>query len=154
MQISKSFQKCTANWPIKFRQPRQGTDKDCNRLRETFLALGYDVYIRTDVRGRDLYEYDILQLARSEVWNSGTYASLIVCILSHGAEGTVSGVDNVHVKMNKLKYAFNSRDCPGLHGKPKMFIIQACQGISHQIIQDSEPTSPGATFKLTRNDLN
>ena len=31
-----------------------------------------------------------------------------------------------------MKYAFNSKDCPGLHGKPKIFIVQAFQGSKRQ----------------------
>lgn len=47
----------------------QVRDQDCNRLRETFLALGFDVYLRHDVHSRDLYAYDLLQLARSKLWS-------------------------------------------------------------------------------------
>ena len=57
------------------------------------------------------------------------YASLVVCLLSHGDQGTVCGVDNEKVNVVELQYEiFNSESCPELSDKPKIFIIQACQG--------------------------
>jgi hypothetical protein len=60
--------------------------------------------------------------------NFSSYASLVVCILSHGNEDVVEGVDGKNIKINELKYKFNSNDCPTLNGKPKIWIIEACQG--------------------------
>jgi Caspase domain len=65
-------------------------------------------------------------LARSTIWSS--YASMALCILSHGGDGVIYGTNWEPVRMNNLKYAFNHEQCPELSGKPKMFIIQACRG--------------------------
>ncbi len=57
------------------------------------------------------------------------YASLVVCFLGHGDQGVVIGVDNGRVPLNKIQYdAFDDNHCPDLKGKPKVFIILACQG--------------------------
>jgi hypothetical protein len=69
--------------------------------------------------------YQINELTQQ---NFSSYASLVVCILSHGDKGVVEGVDSECIKINDLKYKFNSNDCPTLNGKPKIWIIQACQG--------------------------
>ncbi len=64
--------------------------------------------------------------------NFSTYASLIVCILSHGDENVVEGTDGKSLNINELKYKFNSNACLSLNGKPKIWIIQACQGTENQ----------------------
>lgn len=57
------------------------------------------------------------------------YASLVVCFLGHGDQGVVTGVNNVGVPLNTIQYeTFDDEHCPDLSGKPKVFIILACQG--------------------------
>lgn len=55
------------------------------------------------------------------------YGSLVVCLLSHGFEGHILCSDNVPVNINRLKSKFSLEKCPHLYGKPKIFIVQACQ---------------------------
>ena len=52
----------------------------------------------------------------------------ILCILSHGKEGTVFGYDEQEVKVKELSSYLNNTNCPQMKHKPKMLIIQACQG--------------------------
>lgn len=55
--------------------------------------------------------------------------ALIVCVMSHGAAGLVYGSDNGKVNIEKdIVMPFNGYNCPDLIDKPKIFIIQACQG--------------------------
>lgn len=56
------------------------------------------------------------------------YGSLVVCFLSHGIENAIATSDSRFLNLNKLKYKFSLRKCPSLYGKPKIFIVQACQG--------------------------
>ena len=65
-------------------------------------------------------------LARSSIWSS--YASMALCIFSHGGDGVIYGTNGESVRMNDLKYAFNHDECSELSGKPKLFVIQACRG--------------------------
>jgi hypothetical protein len=81
-----------------------------------------DIY--QNLKAQDLRN-QIDELAKKDF---SSYASLVVCILSHGDEGVVAGVDSKNIKINDLKYKFNSNDCHSLNGKPKIWIIQACQG--------------------------
>jgi len=66
------------------------------------------------------------------------YASLVVCILSHGDKGVVYGVDCLPVEINHLRDIFSFDNCPEMTGKPKIFIIFACQGNRGQIVK--QPT--------------
>jgi len=62
------------------------------------------------------------------------FASLVVCILSHGDKGVVEGVDGAQISLNRLQYAWNDGNCSALKGKPKIFIVFACQGANNQMI--------------------
>ena len=92
------------------------------------MSLGYDIIVYKDLSAKRIRK-NIKELVESDFEG---YASLIVCLLSHGEEGTIFGSDWLPVRINDLKFAFNSHDCPSLHGKPKIFIVQACQGYSYQ----------------------
>ena len=61
--------------------------------------------------------------------------------MGHGDKGVLYGVDDVPVSLNEIQYeAFNDLTCPDLKGKPKVFIVLACQGEKiQQVIQ--RPTS-------------
>ena len=55
------------------------------------------------------------------------YNALIVCILSHGHENVVDGVDEKSIAVRHLTMFFQSSKCKTLANKPKLFFIQACQ---------------------------
>lgn len=57
---------------------------------------------------------------------------LVCCVLSHGREGCVYGVDGKTVNIRMLMEPFIGTKCPSMAGKPKLFFIQACQGKKHQ----------------------
>ena len=93
----------------------------------------------------------LLNLARDT--NFKGYASLVVCLLSHGGLGTVLGVDDQPVNVLELQWTFNSDSCPDLNDKPKIFIIQACQGEIGQrmipaSIKDEDVRGNSNTFSL------
>ena len=52
------------------------------------------------------------------------YNGIICAILSHGEEGLIYGTDGT-VSIKELATIFQ---VDALHGKPKLFFIQACQG--------------------------
>lgn len=104
-----------------------------------------------NLKARDLLYY-IDDLTRRDF---DEYASLIVCILSHGDENVVFGTDLVNLNINDLKYKFNSYDCPKLSGKLKIWIIQACQGNESQkvsITQQSDTQSNNQSGSNWRAD--
>lgn len=71
---------------------------------------------------------------------------VVCCVLSHGVEGSVYGVDGSIIKINYLTDPFNGLKCPSLAGKPKLFFIQACQGINEQSAVYIESDSPAYSF--------
>ncbi|KAK4020131.1 hypothetical protein OUZ56_002126 [Daphnia magna] len=112
----------------KFANPKKfrgGSDKDRDALTGTFKKLGFDVEIHNNLSS-DFLISEINDLANERDFKN--YGCLVVCLLSHGIEDAIIGYDGRFVNTNELKYEFSLDNCPSLYGKPKVFIIQACQG--------------------------
>ena len=52
----------------------------------------------------------------------------VLCILSHGGMNNIYGTDGKTIKLDTISDMLNNRNCPLMIGKPKLIIIQACQG--------------------------
>ena len=100
-------------------------------LCKTFWLFGYDLRIYADLTGKELLQ-TVKDLAMEKDANGHSifkgYASLVVCILSHGEPGTVHGVSGQPVNVSELQWEFSREKCPDLQDKPKIFFIQTCQG--------------------------
>ncbi|KAG5267696.1 hypothetical protein AALO_G00224630 [Alosa alosa] len=105
---------------------REGTVKDAEKLRGVFKWLHFLVDEQRDLSGRDMkavvHEYATM--------DHSAYDAIVVCVLSHGLEGEVVGVDGEKVSIKDLYKPFTR--CLTLIGKPKLFFIQACQGTKYQ----------------------
>lgn len=93
-----------------------------------FGWLGFDLETKKDCT-RD----EIL----SVIWEFGKKdhrdRDCLACfILTHGEEEGVLGVDGLPVSLQELKEPFTGLNCPSLVNKPKLFFIQACQGLKNQ----------------------
>lgn len=113
------------NLPEEELKNRDGTEKDKERLTEVFEQFGY----RAEER-KDLKHDEILPAIKEAVERSIVYDSLIICILSHGFEGHVYGSNSIPFKIDRIKEAM--LECPALVGKPKILLVQACQGTKRQ----------------------
>ena len=54
--------------------------------------------------------------------------AFILAIFSHGQLGSVKSADGQCVGIHNISEMFDCRHCPALIGKPKLLLIQACQG--------------------------
>lgn len=99
---------------------RHGTDRDTEALQKLFKSFGYVTRVKND-----RLHSDILNDVRDVINESLHLDSVIVCILSHGCKGIVYGANSVPVKIEDIeKLIISDR----LIGKPKILIVQACQG--------------------------
>lgn len=55
-------------------------------------------------------------------------ACCLVTLMSHGEKGFIKMKDGDKVSLEDVFEMFNNKNCPALHEKPKIFIIQACRG--------------------------
>ncbi|XP_017278102.1 caspase-8 isoform X2 [Kryptolebias marmoratus] len=107
---------------------RVGTIPDENALRGVFEWLGFEVQVHRNLGKRPMLS--VLQKLSKEDYKQ--MDCLVCCVLSHGEEGTVYGVDGCTVTIKELMAPFNGMRCPSLVEKPKLFFIQACQGTDYQ----------------------
>lgn len=108
---------------------------DADKLEKIYVKFGYQVLHYRNLRAAQLEEFlSPENLAKENGGSLDQFASLVVCILGHGDKGVVFGVDSAPVLLNRLQYAFNTGTCPALEGKPKIFVILACQGNNNQLI--------------------
>ncbi|XP_047457963.1 caspase-8 isoform X2 [Mugil cephalus] len=121
---------------------REGTMVDEKSLKDVFEWLGFEVQIHRDTDKQRMV---------SALWELGMadhseMDCVVCCVLSHGLEGGVYGVDGNVVKIRELTEPFNGKNCPTLIGKPKLLFIQACQGNNSQravnIEEDSRVFDP------------
>ncbi|XP_043989171.1 caspase-8-like isoform X1 [Gambusia affinis] len=152
---------------------RRGTDKDAESLAEVFSWLGFKVLMCKD-QTRDQMErtlevvaslrdeekqLQLLELGVQE-WRVGCLSApqqpvghgdaFVCCILSHGSLGKVYGVDSQPLAIKEIKRHFVATKLPALTGKPKVFLIQACQHeknvqqgvLLKDVEEDSAPSIP------------
>lgn len=106
--------------PKRKLENRHGTERDADAIKTIFSTFGYDVRIKINRIHTEILN-DIRDVANESV----QYDSVIVCILSHGCKGFVYGANSVAVKIEDIeKLMITDR----LIGKPKVLIVQACQG--------------------------
>ncbi|XP_018319384.1 caspase-8 isoform X2 [Agrilus planipennis] len=104
-------------------EDRVGTEKDKVLLKETFKAFGFTVYIE-----KNKTHAEIITVIEQVVMKITDESSLFVCVLSHGTEGKVYGVNSIPVDVNKIKNSMCRKNLKNLREKPKILILQACQG--------------------------
>lgn len=97
-------------------------------LHKVFKWLGFEVVIQMDCESEKMLS--VLRELGSR--NHSQMDCLVCCVLSHGVEGSVYGADGRTVLLKDLMELVNGSKCPSLAEKPKLFFIQACQGISEQ----------------------
>ncbi|KAI4795421.1 hypothetical protein KUCAC02_031423 [Chaenocephalus aceratus] len=98
---------------------RRGTDKDAERLGEVFSWLGF--------RGADVYRPDQEPDGASAGMLCFSVGAFLSC-RSHGDKGVVLGVDGEPLRIKKITRTFMATPQSPLSAKPKVFLIQACQG--------------------------
>ncbi len=110
---------------------RAGTARDEYNLIQSWQYLGYHVEVRRDLTFDDIQNIfmDIDAFLYSAKKNSPDLAndSFVCCILSHGDKTVIYGTDNEPVTIEYMEAGLGASK--KLRGRPKMFFIQACQGV-------------------------
>ena len=115
---------------------RTSSNKDAERLEEVLKGLRYQVIIRENLRAVDMIEV-LHEVAADIVLPK--HDGFICCILSHGNPEGILGVDGKTVTVTELAKIINAKECPALHGKPKIFLSVASRGseMPESIVPDS-----------------
>lgn len=121
------------------KKKREGTKIDQECLEQVFHWLDFKVEVHHDCTGEKMLSV-AKELSRRDHRNMNC---VVCCFLSHGQEGCIFGVDDQTVPISQITRLFSGSQCPSLVGKPKLFFIQACQGVNEQQavrIQNDGPT--------------
>nr|CAI5854553.1 unnamed protein product [Callosobruchus analis] len=102
---------------------RSGTNEDFKNLKECLSSLGFDVHGFKDLNYQDI-ETRIREVSKLD---HSDHDCLLIAVLSHGEMGIVYAKDMPY-KPDYLWTPFTADKCPTLAGKPKIFLLQACQG--------------------------
>ncbi|XP_045067960.1 LOW QUALITY PROTEIN: caspase-8 [Coregonus clupeaformis] len=122
----------------------EGTQVDERSLVSVFEWLGFETQVEPDCSREQLLSL----VAELRSRDHSQMDCLVCCVLSHGLEGGVYGVDGLEVRVRELTEPFAGLECSSLRGKPKLFFIQACQGTKEQqpvFIQSDCPGTDGST---------
>lgn len=106
-------------------QKRKGSEKDVEALSESLRALGFDVKIYENL-STDGVNQVITNLSQENHYDRNC---MLVTIMSHGDfNGIIYTTDGLIYTDDVQKPFMDPKNCPSLHGKPKIFFIQACRG--------------------------
>ena len=102
-----------------------------------FPNLGFDVNIHENLTGQGM-------IKKAESYSKMEHKGvLFFIILSHGlsvdGRHAVTGTDGKSVKIDKLESFFHTTNCNSLHGKPRIFMIDACRGSQTEKVFKPEP---------------
>ncbi|NXU66445.1 CASP8 protein, partial [Horornis vulcanius] len=118
---------------------REGTLQDGEAVKRVFSWLQFETVEYMNLERKQICD-TVKEYSRKNHRNMDCF----VCfIFSHGEKGKIKGVDDECVNIEDLVSCFTGTNCPSLAGKPKVFIIQACQGsVPHPSVA-IEPDSSG-----------
>ncbi|OAF64344.1 hypothetical protein A3Q56_07950, partial [Intoshia linei] len=104
---------------------RDGSLKDVDDLVDIFTKLLFIAKVYTNLNVKEMLDTFNSEAKKLEHKNRDCF---VLIILSHGFKNHVFGVLGQSLLISKITNIFNGLNCPYLIGKPKIFIIQACQG--------------------------
>ncbi|CDQ71819.1 unnamed protein product [Oncorhynchus mykiss] len=130
------------NSPLPLKE-RAGTHIDKKSLVSVFKWLGFETQTEPDCSREKILSL----LAELRNRDHSQMDCLVCCVLSHGLEGGVYGVDGLEVSVRELTEPFSGLECSSLRDKPKLFFIQACQGNKEQkqVFIQSDGPAPSST---------
>lgn len=105
---------------------RTGTDVDAIALHQRFSEMGFEAEVADNLKVKDMVQ--VLHKASCDDDFNMKSDCFVCAILTHGEEGVVYGTDE-KIEVKQLLEPFKGNNCKGLVGKPKIFFIQACQGV-------------------------
>jgi len=111
---------------------RDGTNIDRDKLETVLKSMKFDVNVYNDLKWTEIEE----TLENVSLENHEDADCLLIVALTHGDLGTLEAFDAPYPS-EKLWLNFMGDKCPSLAGKPKIFLIQACQG--HEPMEGVSP---------------
>ncbi|RXM93736.1 Caspase-1 [Acipenser ruthenus] len=133
---------------------RNGAQQDQEQMKKLLEELGYSVELHNDQSAQEM-ESTLRHFSQREEHTKSD--STFVVLMSHGVRDGICGKLSQDEKTDILKTdkifdIFNTKNCAGLRGKPKVIIIQACRGGKTGLQTSSIPlclTSPNTGLQTS-----
>lgn len=106
---------------------RKGSEHDRQRLHQTLSSMGFQVEMYEDCTLAEI-ESTLKEVSARDHSDCDCF---ILVFMSHGLEGKLAARDKIF-DVNLLWQSFTPERSPSLKGKPKIFVMQSCQGHGHQ----------------------
>ncbi|KRT79508.1 Peptidase [Oryctes borbonicus] len=113
---------------------RNGSEEDKRKLQETFKKLKFHIEIKENLTDTKIIE------ELKMIVNNFVYSCLFVAILTHGDQGIVYGANSVSIEVTEIQRLICDNR---LRGKPKVLLLQSCQGNDCQKINDDDYATDG-----------
>lgn len=112
-------------------QVRQGTIEDEKALCDSLKNYNLDIKLERDLTASEIIQF-IGEIKEEVCKVDYPYAGLILLAMSHGTQTDnkdfMLGTDRVMVDLEDIYSPFHNETCPGLNGKPKVFLFSCCRG--------------------------
>ncbi|KAH1003513.1 caspase-1 [Dendroctonus ponderosae] len=106
--------------------PRKGTERDVEKIANTFRALGFQIHCYNDLTLNELR--DLIQDYVKQDYYHNLRDCLVIFILTHGHNDDLWAKDTTYDPQVEIVENFTNDKCPSFAGKPKLIFIQACKG--------------------------
>lgn len=104
-------------------KPRPGTDEDCESLEKVLKEMRFKVKTYKDLKYEKIKE--IIQAAAKKEYPK--LGCIMIVVMTHGSNNCIDANDGSY-RCKELWEPFKEENCPSLANRPKLFIVQACQG--------------------------
>ncbi len=110
-----------------------GTYKEMQRFRNIFYQLHFEVILKKNMNKIDIVNILKEISNRNELYN---YDAFVLMIIAHGNEkNEIYGFDSEAIKIRDLMDLMNTKNCPRLISKPKLFFFNCCRGSQLSFIE-------------------
>ncbi|XP_051173442.1 caspase-8-like isoform X2 [Leptopilina boulardi] len=134
---------------------REGSQKDVEKLKETFEKFGYDIIVEKNLTEKEIRE----KLKSLSNYTKKNYDCIVLCILSHGEKRTIVTKDGKSLSLDDIRNLICTMQ---LKNVVKIVLVQACQGeylghdttdgpSSEEILSVSDSPYKQSTHKLMNN---
>lgn len=147
-----------ANWvnfgDNKDVEERGSSRRDVENIEALFSQMGYECARKVE----DLTKEELLSFLKSFKDYDGLKEmdSFVGVFMSHGREDAILTKDGNHVTHKEIFHIFNGKGCPGLLGKPKLFVFEHCRCVSSEQegTSNQECTPNQGVFGFAKNPKN
>jgi hypothetical protein len=126
-------------------EPREGSEKDVERMEELFDWLQFKVNIYENKKAAEIKS--IFRKYRVDIEHT-KFDCFVLFLMSHGFPQGIFGTDRKPVYFQDIREYFTAKNCPSLANKPKLIFVQACRGGKPDtgfVVTDSPDFQAGTT---------